>query len=132
MAFHELVRFEGAVQAESRAVAADAIVGGRQVRAGDIVVVLVGSANRDSDVFKDAGDLCLDRAPNPHLGFGRGIHACIGTRLALMLGVGILNQVLGEFRLRLTGSPVQRPTATLRGLDALPVSVERRQLEKTA
>lgn len=125
-AFHELMRFEGPVQAESRALSADATVGDRRLPAGSVVVVLVGAANRDETVFSDGDRLRLDRTPNPHLAFGRGIHACVGTRLALMLGVEILGLLTARYRIRLDGEAVQRPTATLRGLDRLPVHLEER------
>lgn len=74
-AFHELVRFDGAVQAESRAVSRESQVGGKRLRAGEVVVVMVGSANRDGTIFSDPDKLAFDRSQNPHLGFGKGIHS---------------------------------------------------------
>jgi cytochrome P450 len=124
--FHELLRFEGAVQAESRAVYEPATVGDRTIDKGSVLVLLVGSANRDESVFPDADKILLDRTANPHLGFGKGVHACVGGRVALMLGIGIIRRLTRTFRVELTAEPVQRPSATLRGLDELKVCLKRR------
>jgi cytochrome P450 len=121
-AFHELVRFEGAVQATSRAVISDSELGGQPLRRGDVVVAVIGSANRDPDAFADPDVLHLDRAHNPHLGFGRGIHACLGTRIALLLGMQILNLLFENHEVELNSEPVRRPSATIRTLDHLPIS----------
>jgi cytochrome P450 len=126
-AFHELVRYDGAVQAESRVVAADTTLpSGGRVNRGDIVVLVVASANRDARAFTEPDRLVLDRDPNPHLGFGRGNHSCVGTRLALTIGVTLLTEMSARYRVTLDGDPVQRPTGTLRGLDHLPVSLRAR------
>jgi len=121
-AYHELVRHEGAVQAISRAVTGPTrLRHGPELAHGDVVVAMVAAANRDPAVFADADALRLDRDPNPHLGFGRGIHSCAGTRLALAVGVRVLTSLSAKYRVEPAGSPVQRPTATIRGLDHLPV-----------
>jgi cytochrome P450 len=125
--FHELVRYVGPVQAESRAVVGDVQIGGRQLSRGDIVVTVLGAANRDPEVFDAPDELRLDRNPNPHLGFGKGIHSCIGARLALRLITGVLGSLAVRYRIELAGDPVQRPTATLRGLDRLPVRLRARE-----
>jgi cytochrome P450 len=123
-AFNELVRYEGAVQAESRAVYADATLpSGAVLRRGDVVVTVVAAANRDPASFAEPDRLDLGRAPNPHLGFGRGNHACVGTRLALAVGVTTLSALSADHRIVSAGDPVQRPTGTLRGLDSLPLTL---------
>ncbi|MFD5473911.1 cytochrome P450 [Streptomyces sp. NPDC127105] len=68
----------------------DVEVGGQTVRAGDVVIPVLASANRDESAFADAGRLDLCRADNPHLAFGRGTHNCVGAHLARAeLTVGI-------------------------------------------
>ncbi|GAA2251026.1 MULTISPECIES: cytochrome P450 [Kitasatospora] len=63
---------------------------GRRIRAGDAVLPVLASANRDERVFADADRLDLCRADNPHLTFGRGAHNCIGAHLArAQLTVGL-------------------------------------------
>jgi cytochrome P450 len=126
-AFNELVRYEGAVQAESRAVNADVTLpSGAALRRGDVVVTVVAAANRDPAWFAEPDRLDLDRDPNPHLGFGRGNHACVGKRLAFAVGVNTLSTLSAHYRIVLAGDPVQRPTGTLRGLDSLPLALSPR------
>jgi cytochrome P450 len=79
---------------------------GRTVRAGDKVVLWFQAANRDPAVFEDPDTLRIDRAPNQHLGFGWGIHTCLGAHLARAEVSAFLRQVL-ERDLRIT--PVAEP-----------------------
>ncbi|GAA5706835.1 cytochrome P450 [Streptomyces avermitilis] len=126
-AVNELVRYSGAVQAVSRAVVREiCLPSGHQIHEGDVVVAVVASANRDQEVFRDADELRLDRSPNPHLGFGRGVHACTGAHLALTLGSRMLTWLSHNFVMTPAGPPERRPTATMRGLDCLPVRLVRR------
>lgn len=123
---HELVRFVGPVQAESRAVIKDTEVGGQALKHGDIVVIMVASANRDETVFDAADKLDLTRNAMGHLGFSTGIHACIGARLAIAVVCGVITDLAANFHIELAGEPVQRPTATQRGFDKLPVRLKAR------
>jgi len=71
----------------------DVRLDGVLIRAGDAVLPMINSANRDETVFADAGGVVLDRKPNPHLSFGHGIHHCLGAqlgRLELMIALGAL------------------------------------------
>jgi cytochrome P450 len=119
---NELIRYDGAVQAESRAVNADVEIGGRRVRRGQTVVTVLGAANRDPARFDQPDDLVLGRRPNPHIGFGMGVHACVGGQVGLIVGTRLIGLLARRCRMRLLESPAQRPTATLRGLDHLIVS----------
>lgn len=119
----ELVRYAGTVQSDFRAVARDVQLGERLLTRSDVVFTVLGAANRDPDVFEAPDELRLDRAPNPHLGFGKGIHACVGARLAFRLLFDVLELLAKTYRIELVGDPVQRPTATLRGLSRLPLSL---------
>nr|QRM13816.1 putative cytochrome P450 [Planomonospora sp.] len=121
--YNEVVRHSGAVQVDSRACAQDVELGGQLIRRGDEVVAVIAAANRDPDVFERPDDLVVDRSPNPHLGFGRGVHSCLGTALATVLHAQVLTTLSERYRVRLSGTPVMRPTATLHGLDRLPVAL---------
>ncbi|MEV0679101.1 cytochrome P450 [Actinosynnema sp. NPDC050436] len=119
-ALQELVRYAGPVQAEARGCVADTEVNGHPVRRGQVVTVLLAAANRDDRVFDDPHSLRLDRTPNPHIGFGRGPHACLGAPLALLLTRTALGALAGLPRpLRLLDQPRFRRNATLRGLERL-------------
>jgi cytochrome P450 len=85
---------------------------------------LLGAANRDPAVFADPDRLDVGRSPNPHLGFGAGIHYCLGAPLArveLQVALGTLLDRVP--RLALAGEPVRRPEFVIRGLSTLPVTV---------
>ncbi|MBE1491261.1 cytochrome P450 [Plantactinospora soyae] len=127
-AVEELIRFVplGVASAFPRYATEDIELGGVLVRAGEPVLPAVGSANRDGEVFADPDRLDLGRVPNPHVGFGHGVHHCIGAQLARMeLQVAIHTLVTRLPGLRLA---VPEPELTwksgllVRGLAALPVT----------
>ncbi|MDN4072250.1 cytochrome P450 [Fictibacillus terranigra] len=82
LAIEEVLRYRSPVQAMSRVAKEDTLLGEARIKAGDIVVAWMGSANRDEQQFKDAGRFNIKRKPNPHLAFGKGIHFCLGAPLA--------------------------------------------------
>lgn len=82
LAVDELIRYFGPSQAEGRTAAADVKLREATIRCGDSVQILWNSANRDERVFNRPDDVDLDRSPNPHIGFGAGIHRCVGLHLA--------------------------------------------------
>lgn len=120
---HELVRYAAPVQAGRHAVVQDVQLGDRLLTRFDVVVTMLGAANRDPEVFEVPDQLRLDRTTNPHLGFGTGIHSCLGARFALRVLLDVLELLAKTYRIELAGDPVQRPTATLRGLSRLPLSL---------
>ena len=81
-AVEELIRFDSPLQLFERTAIADTRIGEVTVRAGEKIAALLGSANRDPAVFADPDRLDVGRADNPHLGFGAGIHFCVGAPLA--------------------------------------------------
>jgi cytochrome P450 len=125
-AFNELVRYVGPVQAESRVVTSAVTLGGCSLSRGSVVTLIVASANRDEAIFDEADELRLDREVNPHLGFGKGIHSCVGVHLAHHLGIEVLKIIAERFRVRLLEPPVQRRTATVRGVDRLMLQCKER------
>jgi cytochrome P450 len=75
----------------------DIELGGVTVREGEGVMVAIHSANRDESVFDDADALRLDRAVNPHIGFGHGPHHCLGAQLARMELQVAMSALMREF-----------------------------------
>ena len=81
-AVEELLRWETPVMGVARVAMDDTELGGCPIRKGQLVSVLLGSANTDDEEFDDGDDVRLDRDPNRHLAFGGGIHRCLGSHLA--------------------------------------------------
>ncbi|SCL25104.1 Cytochrome P450 [Micromonospora nigra] len=127
-AVEELMRFIplGAGAAFARYALEDVELGGVLVRAGEPVVVSIPSANRDESVFAEADRLDLTRAANPHLGFGHGVHHCVGAQLARMeLQVVLETLTVRAPRLRLAVPEAEltwKSGLLVRGLVALPVA----------
>ena len=82
LAVEELLRFQPPVQLDGRMAREDIELGGRRIAAGEWVLAVIASANRDPSVFPDPDRLDVGREKNPHLAFGRGIHYCLGAPLA--------------------------------------------------
>jgi cytochrome P450 len=122
-AVEELLRYDGPVQFTQRIALADLDIDGHTIPAGEVVALLIGSANRDEAVFADAQCLDLARDPNPHLALSFGIHACLGAALARMEVAVVLAQLIERCsELRLAGRPRWRDTFVVRGLRSLPIT----------
>jgi cytochrome P450 len=80
----ELLRWETPVQGVPRLVKQDVTVGDFEIKKGELVTLLLGSANTDGEHFKDAERVDFERERNIHLAFGGGIHRCLGSHLARM------------------------------------------------
>ena len=123
-AVEELIRYDSPVQIDGRSVREDTEVGGVPLERGQYLMLLLGAANRDPEAFDDPDVLDVSRERNPHLGFGRGIHHCLGAPLARMEAEVMLGKLLERFpNVRLAGSPTRRRQIVLRGLSSLPVRV---------
>ena len=123
-AVEELIRYDSPLQLFERTAKQDAAVAGVTVEAGQKIAALLGAANRDPAVFDAPDRLDVGRVVNPHLGFGAGIHYCLGAPLARVELQVSLATLLARFdRLELAGEPVRRPEFVLRGLASLPVAV---------
>jgi cytochrome P450 len=81
-AIEEVLRYRSPVQAMPRKTKRDVEVHGQVIPAGEFVLAMIGSANRDPEHFKDAGRFDVTRDPNPHIAFGHGIHFCLGAALS--------------------------------------------------
>ncbi len=122
-AVEELVRFDSPVQADRRVAKTDLEIDGRRVRRGEQVVLLLGAANRDPEQFPGAERLDLARGDKSHVGFGRGIHHCLGAPLARLEAQLAFPRLLERFpALRLAEQePRFKDHIVLRGLERLPV-----------
>ena len=81
-AVEEMVRWTSPSPSKRRTATRDVTLGGASIAAGQKVQIWEGSANRDASVFDDADEFDIVRKPNPHLGFGQGVHYCLGANLA--------------------------------------------------
>jgi cytochrome P450 len=101
-ALEECLRHESPVQMLARRAKEDVVVGDKTIRAGQRVVVLLGSANRDPAQFDAPDEVRLDRSPNAHIAFGQGIHYCLGSpmaRLELEVALNLLIERTADIRL---------------------------------
>ena len=123
IALEELIRYDAPLQLFERTATTDVEVSGQLVRSGQKIACLMGSANRDAAVFTDADVFDVGRDPNTHVGFGMGLHFCLGAPLArLELQISI-KTLLDRFpTLQLVGEAPRRPTWVLRGYESIPVS----------
>ncbi len=123
-AVEEFVRFDAPLHLFERTATADTEVGGVAIAEGQKIAALLGSANRDESVFERADEMDLTRDPNPHIGFGAGIHFCIGAPLARMEMQTALPLVTSRFpTMELQGEPESRGTFVLRGFARVPVTI---------
>jgi len=121
-AVDELLRYWPPVMQFRRTATCDVTLGGREIRAGDKVVVYHASANRDETVFSDPDRLDLTRTPNDHVSFGFGPHYCLGAHLARTQMRAMLGQVLTRMPdLRPDGEPIRLTSNFQNGLKHLPV-----------
>jgi cytochrome P450 PksS len=125
-AIEELLRFTAPVfMATERFAREDLTIQGVTIQRGEMILGVIGSANRDEAVFDKPDTLDLAREPNKHLSFGFGIHYCLGAPLARMeaqIGIKTLLACLPNLRLKGSAQSLRwRPSLMLRGLDSLPV-----------
>jgi len=125
-AVEEFLRYDGAVErSTTRYAAEDVRINDQLIRRGTPVIVVLGAANRDPGHYEEADQLEITRQSNKHLGFGYGIHYCLGAPLARLEGkiaINTLIQRLPDLRL---ARPIQelryRSSPVVRGLERLPI-----------
>ncbi|MGW0556186.1 cytochrome P450 family protein [Streptomyces sp. NPDC002926] len=122
----ELLRYDGPVElATWRFATRPLSIGGQDIAAGDPVLVVLAAADRDPERFTDPDTLDLSRRDNQHLGYGHGVHYCLGAPLARLEGQTALATLLRRMPdLRLAGDPDDlrwRGGLIMRGLRTLPV-----------
>ncbi len=126
-AIEEFLRYDSSVQLTGRVALEDIEdLGGKKIPKGEVVLCLLGSANRDPAVYPDRPEeLDISRPNVKPLSFGGGIHHCLGAQLARIeaeIAIGTLLRRLPELRLDDAENPEWRPTFVLRGLKRLPAS----------
>ena len=96
-AVEEMVRWTSPSPSKRRTATRDVTLGGASIEAGQKVQIWEGSANRDASVFDDADEFDIARKPNPHLGFGQGVHYCLGANLARLELRVLFEELLSRF-----------------------------------
>lgn len=125
-AIAEFLRYDSPVQLDGRRAIVDCEIGGKQIKADQQVISMIGAANQDPAVFTDPRKLDITRKEESHVSFGRGIHYCLGSPLALMEGRIAFTALLERFSdIRLVAEPEFREQIVLRGAKELWVEVER-------
>ena len=106
-AIEEMVRWTSPSPSKRRTATRDVTLGGRSVEAGQKVQIWEGSANRDVSVFDRADEFDIARKPNPHLGFGQGVHYCLGANLARLELRVLFEELLSRFSTVWVVEPVE-------------------------
>src|ERR687895_361714 len=119
-AVEELIRYDPPLQLFERTAVVDTVVAGHPVPAGTKIAALLGAAARDPAVFAGPDELDVARQPNPHLGFGAGVHYCLGAPLARVEVAATLDALRTALpEMQLAAEPPRRPDFVMRGLREL-------------
>lgn len=124
-AIEEIIRYRTPIQRLRRAATVDVQLGGQEIKAGDIISPILGSANRDAEQFSDPEIFDIHRTPNRHIGFGHGIHFCIGSSLARLETRLALEVLLTRFTAikRIPDAPIQHVASSfVYGVKSLPIT----------
>jgi cytochrome P450 len=124
----EIIRWQTPLAYMRRTALIDTELGGKQIKAGEKVLMWYVSGNRDEEVIERPNDFIIDRAtPRHHLAFGFGIHRCMGNRLAEMQLRVVWEEIMKRFRMiEVVGEPVRTFSAFVKGYTHLPVQVHAR------
>ena len=123
-AFEEVVRWESTVQTFFRTTTRDVEVAGVTIPSGEKVLLFLGAANRDPRQWANPDDFDIRRNASGHVGFGMGIHRCVGQTVARLEAELILTAFAQRVeRIELAGRPQRKPNNTLRSWSSLPVIV---------
>lgn len=120
-AVEEFMRVAGPARSMPRKVAKNHERGGQLLREGQNIFLAIVSANHDPAVFTDPGEIDLARDPNPHLGFGWGLHFCLGANLARLEATTALRTLLARFPRFEPAGPVADVRASAMGFGRRPV-----------
>jgi cytochrome P450 len=120
----ETLRYDPPVQQLTRIALDDIRIGDTPVAEGDMMMLLLAAAHRDPAEYHRPDTFDPDRGTLRHLGFGRGVHYCLGAPLARLEATAALSALAARFpQARLASEPLYKPNVTLRGLSALTVAV---------
>lgn len=122
-AVEELLRWDPPVQTDGRTATTATRIDTTDVHPGQVVLLLLGAANRDPDRYHRPDQLDISRPDPAPLSFGGGIHFCLGAALARLEGNEVFPRLFARFpQLALRAEPVWRPGLSFRGLTSLPVN----------
>ncbi|RNG34815.1 cytochrome P450 [Streptomyces botrytidirepellens] len=123
--FDEAVRWQSPVQTFFRTATTDVTIAGTVVPRGTKILMFLGAANRDPGRWHDPDRFDLTRDPSGHVGFGMGLHQCVGQHVARLEAEALLTALARRVqRIELTGAPLRHPNNTLRSWASLPVRVQ--------
>jgi cytochrome P450 len=127
-AFEEALRTESPVQTFFRTTMREASIGGVRIPAGEKVLLFLSAANRDPRQWEAPDRFDIDRRASGHVGFGSGIHGCVGQMVARLEGEVVLSALAKRVAtMAPDGPPVRRYNNTLRALASLPLTVTLKQ-----
>lgn len=123
-AFEEAIRFEGPIQTFFRTTTRPVSIGGVDLAAGEKVVLMLAGANRDARKFDNPDLFDITRRTVGHVGYGFGIHVCVGQVVARLEGEALLGALARQASsIALAGPPVRRYNNTLRTFASLPLQL---------
>jgi cholest-4-en-3-one 26-monooxygenase len=124
-AVEEMLRWVSPIKNMARTATRDVELDGGHIRAGQEILLLYPSANRDEAVFENAGEFDITRRPNPHIAFGFGAHFCLGNQLARLELKVMVERVLArlpDLRLATSRDALPRRKANfISGIEEMPV-----------
>lgn len=125
-AVEEIVRWVSPVKHFFRTATETYTLRGKTIKQGDNLLMAYPSANRDEDAFERPFTFVADRTPNRHVGFGFGIHACLGMYLAKVEMIAFMRELLSRAdKFELAGEPAWTETSFVGGLKRLPIRFSR-------
>ena len=123
-AFEEAIRFESPVQTFFRTTAREVEIGANRIGEGEKILMFLGAANRDPRRWDNPDLYDVTRRTSGHVGFGSGIHMCVGQLVARLEGEVMLAALARKVSaIEITGPARRRYNNTLRGLESLPVTL---------
>ena len=124
-AFEEAVRFESPVQTFFRTTTRDVEIGGARIGEGEKILMFLAAANRDPRRWDNPDNYDVTRRTSGHVGYGSGIHMCVGQLVARLEGEAVLTALAKRVSSIEIAGPVQRRfNNTLRGLESLPITLK--------
>ncbi|MFD6951440.1 cytochrome [Nocardiopsis sp. TSRI0078] len=124
VAFDEAVRWESPVQTFFRTATGDVGIGGATIPDGGKILMFLGAANRDPRRWEDPDAFDLSRDPSAHVGFGMGIHQCVGQHVARLEAESLLTALAERVEhIELAGEPRRHLNNTLRAWSSMPVRI---------
>jgi len=125
-AIEEILRYESPIQFIGRTANEDFEIKGKQIKKGQVIMLMLASAHRDPDVFANPDVFDIERDPNKHLAFGAGRHLCLGAPLGRVQGQVVLEAILNRYEnIELVGeSVIWVSSPVFRGITSLHVSFE--------